>query len=136
MANDSVPSITGPASRSSAADLERTLVHYRELAPNYDYATRRIDGVRAKAIDALQLQPGDVVLDAGCGTGFCFPLIEQAIGPAGRLIGIEPSPEMLVRGRGRVTDAGWTNVTLLNTSGESAVCLTRRARSCSAIRTT
>ena len=31
-------------------------------------------------------------LDAGCGTGFCFQMIEDAIGPAGKLIGIEPSP--------------------------------------------
>jgi demethylmenaquinone methyltransferase/2-methoxy-6-polyprenyl-1,4-benzoquinol methylase len=105
---------------TSGADLERAVRHYDELAPNYDYATRRIDGVRARAIEALQLRAGDVVLDAGCGTGFCFPLIESAIGPGGRLIGIEPAPAMLARARGRVDDAGWSNVTLLNTSGEAA----------------
>ena len=104
----------------AGADLERAVRHYDELAPNYDYATRRIDGVRARAIEALQLQKGDVVLDAGCGTGFCFQMIEDAIGPTGRLIGIEPAPAMLARARGRVDDAGWANVTLLNTSGEAA----------------
>jgi demethylmenaquinone methyltransferase/2-methoxy-6-polyprenyl-1,4-benzoquinol methylase len=108
------------APASGTADLGRALEHYRDLAPSYDYATRRIDGVRARAIDALQLKPGDVVLDAGCGTGFCFALIEERIGPSGRLIGIEPSPEMLARGRARAGDAGWKNVTLLNTSGEAA----------------
>src|SRR5437879_3091760 len=105
---------------SAAADLERALAHYRDLAPKYDYATRRIDGVRKQAIDALALKSGDVVLDAGCGTGFCFSMIEGAIGPAGQLIGIEPSPEMLARARGRVDDAGWSNVALLNTSGEAS----------------
>ena len=104
----------------TGADLERAVRHYDELAPDYDYATRRIDGVRARAIEALRLQPGDVVLDAGCGTGFCFRMIEDAIGPSGQLIGIEPSPAMLARARGRVHDAGWPNVTLLNTSGEAA----------------
>jgi len=104
----------------AGADLERAVRHYDELAPNYDHATRRIDGVRARAIEALQLQPGEVVLDAGCGTGFCFQMIEAAIGPAGRLIGIEPSPAMLACARGRVDAAGWANVTLLNTSGEAA----------------
>src|SRR5206468_7287387 len=59
---------------AGSANLERALEHYRDLAPRYDYATRRIDGVRARAIAALRLQPGDVVLDAGCGTGFCFEL--------------------------------------------------------------
>ena len=105
---------------AAGADLERAVRHYDGLAPNYDYATRRIDGVRARAIAALRLRPGDVVLDAGCGTGFCFRLIEEAIGPAGRLIGIEPSTAMLARARGRVEDAGWSNVTLLNASGEAA----------------
>ena len=110
----------GSAPLAAAADLERAVRHYDGLAPDYDYATRRIDGVRARAIAALRLQPGDVVLDAGCGTGFCFRMIEDAIGPTGSLIGIEPSPAMLARARGRVEDAGWGNVTLLNASGESA----------------
>ena len=110
-----------PGSASTGADLERALSHYGELAPRYDYATRRIDGVRAKAIAMLQLRPGDVVLDAGCGTGFCFALIEHAIGPTGKLIGMEPSPEMIARGKGRVDDAGWTNATLVCATGETAV---------------
>ena len=104
----------------TGADLARAVRHYDQLAPSYDYATRRIDGVRARAIAALALQPGDIVLDAGCGTGFCFPMIEAAIGPSGKLIGIEPSPAMLARAQGRVNDAGWSNVTLLNSSGEAA----------------
>lgn len=108
------------APATPGADLERAVRHYDGLAPNYDYATRRIDGVRARAIAALRLQPGDVVLDAGCGTGFCFRMIEDAIGPTGHLIGIEPSPAMLARAHGRVADAGWNNVTLLNASGQAA----------------
>ena len=107
-------------SAQTGADLARAVRHYDQLAPSYDYATRRIDGVRARAIAALALQPGDIVLDAGCGTGFCFPMIEAAIGPSGKLIGIEPSPAMLARAQGRVNDAGWSNVTLLNSSGEAA----------------
>lgn len=114
--------MSDPTSPGSAgADLDRALHHYGELAPRYDYATRRIDGVRAKAIAMLRLQPGDVVLDAGCGTGFCFAPIEQAIGPAGKLIGMEPSPEMIARGKGRVDAAGWSNATLVCATGEAAV---------------
>ena len=104
----------------TGADLDRAIEHYNQLAPNYDYATRRIDGVRARAIEALALKSGDVVLDAGCGTGYCFAMIEEAIGPTGKLIGIEPSPAMLALAQERVNDAGWTNVSLLNSSGEAA----------------
>jgi SAM-dependent methyltransferase len=106
--------------RTSGADLERAIRHYDRLAPTYDHATRRIDGVRAKAIDALKLRPGDVVLDAGCGTGFCLSMIEQAIGPTGRLIAIEPSPAMLAKAQQRASEAGWSNITLLESSGERA----------------
>jgi demethylmenaquinone methyltransferase/2-methoxy-6-polyprenyl-1,4-benzoquinol methylase len=104
---------------SKEPNLERALVHYGELAPRYDHATRRIDGVRRRAIEALRLEPGDVVLDAGCGTGFCFALVEAAIGSHGRLLGMEPSPAMLAQAKARVDAAGWKNVTLLEAAGES-----------------
>lgn len=113
-----MPNIASP--EPTGADLERALSHYGGLAPRYDYATRRIDGVRAKAIAMLRLAPGDIVLDAGCGTGFCFAMVEAAIGPTGRLIGMEPSPEMIARAKGRVVDAGWANATLLCATGETA----------------
>lgn len=79
----------------SGARLERSLAHYRELAPGYDAATRRIDGIRRRAIAALGLRPGETVLDAGCGTGWCIPLLGEAVGPSGSIIGFDPSAEML-----------------------------------------
>ena len=68
----------------------------------------------------LLLQPGDVVLDVGCGTGLSFPLLEEAIGPRGLIIGIEQSPDMLTRARRRVEDSGWRNVTLIESPVEEA----------------
>jgi acyl dehydratase len=49
-----------------------------------------------------------------------FEPILSAIGPMGRLIGIEPIPEMLASARARVADAGWENVDLLEASAEEA----------------
>jgi len=44
---------------------------------------------RVKAVQALELQNGDAVVDIGCGTGLNFSLLEEAIGPEGTLIGVD-----------------------------------------------
>lgn len=86
------------------ADLERSLAFYRELAPGYDRSTRRIDAIRLRAIEALRLAPGEVVLDAGCGTGWCLPHLAERVRPGGRVIGFDPSPDMLRRAHARVRE--------------------------------
>jgi ubiquinone/menaquinone biosynthesis C-methylase UbiE len=78
-----------------SADLGRAVAHYRDLAPRYDHYTRRINNIRERAIDALSLAPGECVLDAGCGTGWCLPLLARRVGPGGMVIGFDPSPDML-----------------------------------------
>jgi len=77
------------------ADLDRAVSHYRDLAPRYDHFTRRINRIRERTIEALGLRPGDTVLDAGCGTGWCLPRLAERVGPSGRVMGFDPSPEML-----------------------------------------
>ena len=77
------------------ADLGRAVAHYRDLAPRYDHYTRRINSIRERAITALQVRPGETVLDAGCGTGWCLPRLAEAVGPNGHVIGFDPSPDML-----------------------------------------
>ena len=90
---------------SAGADLRRAVAHYRELAPRYDHYTRRINRIRERAIDALSLSPGECVLDAGCGTGWCLPHLALRVGPTGSVIGFDPSPEMLAVARTRVDAA-------------------------------
>jgi len=102
-----------------AARLEKALADYRELASRYDHYTRRINGVRRKAIHALALVPGETVLDVGCGTGYCFAPILDKIGSRGRLIAFDPSPDLLEVARRRVDSSGWTNVTLCCDTAET-----------------
>src|SRR5678815_3943442 len=92
------------------------LTLHRHLAGTDDLATAWLEPYRHRAVSELRLQTGDVVLDVGCGTGMSFPPIQAAIGPEGRLVDIEPSPEMLARARASVQTAAWTNVTLLKAS--------------------
>jgi len=95
------------------------IARYRRLAANYDRATRRAAPVRARAVAALDLRAGDTVLDVACGTGVCFPLLQEHVGASGQIIGVELSPDMLALARRRVDAAGWTNVKLMQASMES-----------------
>lgn len=81
------------------ADLERSAAHYRELAPHYDHSTRRINRVRIRAIEALNLKQGELVLDAGCGTGWCIPHLAERVGAEGGVFAFDPSPDMLAMAR-------------------------------------
>lgn len=104
----------------SRPDSPRSIDAYRRLAARYDVTSRRGGAVRRQAVALLELQPGEVVLDAGSGTGLSFAPLIEAIGPAGRLIAIEHSPEMMRLARQRVDAAGWKNVTLIESAAESA----------------
>ncbi len=60
------------------------------------------------AIDALR--PGETVLDLGSGGGFdCF-LAAGKVGPQGRVIGVDMTPDMLERARNNAAKGGYTNV--------------------------
>ncbi len=74
---------------------------------------RPASAYRRRAISLLELRPGETVLDLGCGTGLSFDLIEEAVGPAGRLIGFDASEQMLARARKRVEACGRSNVRLV-----------------------
>ena len=102
---------TPPTSRGRP-DLEAARALYQRHAESYDTQTDWAGVDRAKAVALLGLQAGDTVVDIGCGTGLCFAAIEEQIGPKGRLVGIDPSVEMLGRAAERVARAGWKNVDL------------------------
>ena len=94
---------------------------YAALAAKYDEETKFIAGIRKYAISALHLQPGESVLDAGCGTGWCLPMLSSGVGGTGHVMGFEPSPDMLALARARVTGQRLANVVLLQASGETLV---------------
>jgi SAM-dependent methyltransferase len=101
-------------------DPQRALAQYREHAAGYDASALRTLPLRYRTIWNLALEPGDAVLDVACGTGMSFALIEEAVGPSGRLVGVELSPEMAERAQARIDRAGWRNAELLVARMEDA----------------
>jgi len=56
------------------------------------------------------LQPGQTVLDLGSGAGFDAFLAARAVGPTGRVIGVDMTPEMLQAARANLARGGHRNV--------------------------
>jgi Methylase involved in ubiquinone/menaquinone biosynthesis len=99
---------------------DRLIETYRKRAKHYDVISRLYPAPgypqraqRLRAVHALGLRSGDRVVDIACGTGLNFPLIEEAIGPRGRIVGVDLTDAMLSRARGRVEANGWSNVSLV-----------------------
>jgi SAM-dependent methyltransferase len=56
------------------------------------------------------LKSGEVVIDLGCGGGIDVLLAAQRVGPSGKAIGIDMTPEMIERATASAVKAGITNV--------------------------
>jgi len=96
---------------------------YRKRAKHYDFTASlynligfRIHHYRRQAVNAVQLQSGDTVVEIGCGTGLNFPLLEALeakVGTQGKIIGVDLTDAMLEQARQRVNKHGWANVELI-----------------------
>jgi ubiquinone/menaquinone biosynthesis C-methylase UbiE len=72
------------------------------------YRSGRLEGIRL-----LGLREGDTVLDVGCGTGLNFPMLVDAVGPTGRVIGLDRSSRMLEMAHRRISAHGWSTVEIV-----------------------
>jgi SAM-dependent methyltransferase len=61
-------------------------------------------------LDGLELQPGETVVDLGSGGGIDAFLAARRVGPTGRVIGVDMTPEMLERARAAAERGGFANV--------------------------
>jgi ubiquinone/menaquinone biosynthesis C-methylase UbiE len=55
--------------------------------------------LRQQTAALARVQPGEQVLDVGCGTGTLALEVAHCVGQAGRVVGIDPSPEQIARAR-------------------------------------
>jgi len=68
------------------------------------YQTPEIVNQRLRTLAALALTRGESVLDAGCGTGLLLEQEALAVGPEGRVEGVDYSADMLAGARQRCAD--------------------------------
>src|SRR6202163_3030616 len=99
---------------------ERVIETYRKTAKHYDITSRLYPAPgypqraqRLRAVQALGLRAGDSVIDIACGTGLNFPLIEEVIGPDGRIVGVDLTDAMLAHAQDRIETNGWSNISLV-----------------------
>jgi FkbM family methyltransferase len=59
---------------------------------------------------ATWLRPGDLYVDVGAHIGSIVSLAASAVGPTGRIVAFEPSPDTLAKLRQAVNESGWTNI--------------------------
>ncbi|MFN2503443.1 MAG: class I SAM-dependent methyltransferase [Acidimicrobiales bacterium] len=90
---------------------------YDRVAAFYDRAVvvERLFFPRARrrAVELLNLEPGETVVDVACGSGKNLALLHAAVGESGRVVGVDWSTNMLAAAHERVLRAGWLNVALL-----------------------
>jgi cytochrome P450 family 135 len=68
---------------------------------------------RRRAVAALDVKAGEVVLEIGAGSGRNLPYLVDAVGPTGAVLAVDASEGMLAQARKLVERHGWSNVQLL-----------------------
>lgn len=99
--------------------LERGRRVWDRWSDHYRLSEEDFEPMREDAMDRLGLEPGDVALDVGCGPGVNFERLREAVGPEGRVVGIDYSPKMVESARDRVDDNGWENVDVVRADAAS-----------------
>jgi SAM-dependent methyltransferase len=104
------PSTSSCCEPSAPAQLNSTLLGYSEadLAAVPAGADLGLGCGNPGAIAAIQA--GETVLDLGSGAGFDAFLAARAVGPNGRVIGVDMTPEMVSKARANAETGGYDNV--------------------------
>jgi ubiquinone/menaquinone biosynthesis C-methylase UbiE len=95
----------------STADRSTTTGRVLHWAAGYDllawlFTHGRPGAFRKRLVDLARLEPGESVLDVGCGTGSLAIAAKNRVGSTGRVSGIDPSPEMIARANSKARKAG------------------------------
>ena len=108
--------------REVAADPTRTYHFHtgRGLARRLGYADDAVDALPDRAVESFagvanpfalrRLAPGERVVDIGSGAGFDSFLAAAQVGPTGRVVGVDMTPEMLEKSTATGAELGLDHV--------------------------
>ncbi len=92
----------------------------RPLARMLGYSDAMLEGIPESASSRLAgtgnpfalgaLRPGETVVELGCGAGMDTLIASRMVGPSGRVVAIDMTPEMLEQARAAASEAGATNI--------------------------
>jgi demethylmenaquinone methyltransferase/2-methoxy-6-polyprenyl-1,4-benzoquinol methylase len=85
---------------------------FDRISPSYDrmnllMSMGRDGRWRRLGVRASRAQPGDAALDVCCGTGDFAVELRRAVGPSGRVVGLDFSPQMLAVARRKCSAVEW-----------------------------
>jgi 2-polyprenyl-3-methyl-5-hydroxy-6-metoxy-1,4-benzoquinol methylase len=100
----------------------------RRLAEMLDYEAELLDQFPEKVIESFagtgnifnlgELEPGEFVLDVGCGAGLDSLISARMVGKEGKVIGVDMTPEMIAKARQNAADAGVSNIEFIQDYSE------------------
>ena len=105
--------------QAATSGLSNNHAGVRAVAEAFGYTAEELSTIPAEANMGLScgnptatagLRAGEVVVDLGCGGGLDVFLSAQKVGPTGKAIGIDMTPEMIELSRKNAAKAGITNV--------------------------
>src|SRR5205807_6493026 len=102
----------------AASRLSNAHAGVQAVAEAFGYSPEELAGIPAEANMGLScgnptafasLRPGEIVVDLGCGGGLDILLASPKVGPTGKAIGIDMTPEMIERARKNAVQQGLRN---------------------------
>jgi SAM-dependent methyltransferase len=110
------PTTTGSG---KLADMSTPLLSVEEVWRRYDADEVRLSApLSERMLDLADLGPGSRVLDLATGRGEPALRAAHRVGPSGRVVGVDSSPEMLRLARARADVEGLANLELVTTPAE------------------
>lgn len=70
-------------------------IFFNHIAEKWDQVAKHDTAILRQIIDAIELKPGNDVLDVGTGTGVIIPYVLEKIGPEGKILAVDIAENML-----------------------------------------